>query len=93
MFIPREACLVLLQSLTLTVERYGASQVVLMVKSPPANARDIRDAGLAPEDPLEEGVATPCSILAWGTPWRPEPGKTLFCKARFPDIPSHHSHL
>ena len=93
MFVLREACLVLLQSLMLIVERYGASQVALMVKSPPANAGDIRDADLAPEDPLEEGVVTPCSILAWRTPWRPELGKSLFCKARFPDIPSHHSHL
>ena len=93
MFVLREACLVLLQSLMLIVERYGASQVALMVKSPPANAGDVRDVDLAPEDPLEEGVATPCSILAWRTPWRPELGKSLFCKARFPDIPSHHSHL
>ena len=31
----------------------GASQVALVVKNPPANARDVRDAGLIPgwEDP------------------------------------------
>ena len=37
-----------------------------MVKNPPANAGDIRDAGqsLGQEDPLEEGMA--CSrILVW----------------------------
>ena len=45
------------------------------------------------EDPLEKGMATPCSILAWRTPWREEPGKAFFRKARFPDIPSRHSHL
>ena len=47
-----------------------------MVKNPPANARDIRDAvrSLGQEDPLEEGVATHSSILAWRTPWTEEPG-------------------
>ena len=29
---------------------------------------------LEPEDPLEEGMATHCSILAWGIPWTEEPG-------------------
>ena len=31
--------------------------------------------GVSPvgEDPLEEGVATPCSLLAWRTPWTEEP--------------------
>ena len=43
------------------------SQVVLAVKSPPANAGGLRDAGssLGGEDPLEEGMATHSSILAW----------------------------
>ena len=47
-----------------------ASLVVLMVKNPPANAGDVRDAGssLGREDPLEEGVATHSSILAWRIP-------------------------
>ena len=26
------------------------------------------------EDPLEEGIATQSSILAWRTPWTEEPG-------------------
>ena len=41
-----------------------------MVKNLPANAGDIRDAGLTPElgRPLEEGVATHSSILAWRIP-------------------------
>ena len=26
------------------------------------------------EDPLEEGMATPSSILAWRIPWREKPG-------------------
>ena len=27
------------------------------------------------EDPLEKGMATHCSILAWSIPWTEEPGK------------------
>jgi len=27
------------------------------------------------EDPLEEEMATHCSILAWRIPWTEEPGK------------------
>ena len=39
--------------------------MVLLVKNPPANAGDIRGAGLIPlSDPLEEGMATHSSILA-----------------------------
>ena len=39
-----------------------------MVKNPPANAGDARDAGqsLGQEDPLEEEMATHSSILACG---------------------------
>ena len=29
------------------------------------------------EDPLEKGMATPFSILAWRTPWTEEPGGGL----------------
>ena len=47
-----------------------------MVKNPPANAGDIRDSvrSLGQEDPLEEGLATHSSILAWKIPWTEEPG-------------------
>ena len=53
-----------------------ASQVVLVVKNPPANAGDIRDVGSVSgwEDPLEEGMAAHSSILAWRIPWTEEPG-------------------
>ena len=52
------------------------SSHVSLVKNPPANAGDIRDARwtLHWEDPLEEGMATHSSILAWRTPWTEEPG-------------------
>ena len=49
-----------------------ASQVALMVKSLPVSARD---RSLGQEDPLEEGVATHSSILAWRIPWTEEPGR------------------
>ena len=47
-----------------------------MVKSPPANAGDGRDAGSIPGsgNPLEEGMAAHSSILAWRIPWTEEPG-------------------
>ena len=47
-----------------------------MGKNLPANARDIRDAvlSLGREDPLEEGMATHSSVLAWRIPWTEEPG-------------------
>ena len=46
-----------------------------MVKNPPANAGDSRVMGLisGSEDPLEEGMATHSSILAWRIPWTEEP--------------------
>ena len=51
---------------------WGASQVVLVVKNPPANAGDT---GLIPGlgRPPGEGMATHCSILAWRIPWTEEP--------------------
>ena len=47
-----------------------------MVKNLPVNARDVRDTGqsLGQEDPLEEGMATHSSILAWRIPWTEDPG-------------------
>ena len=47
-----------------------------MVKNLPASAGDIKDQvqSLGWEDPLEEGMATHSSILAWRIPWTEEPG-------------------
>ena len=47
-----------------------------MVKKETSDARDLRDMGsiLGQEDPLEEGMATHSSILAWRIPWTEEPG-------------------
>ena len=54
-----------------------ASQAALVVKNPPASAGGTRNVGSIPgsEDPLEEGMATHFSILAWRMPWTEEPGK------------------
>ena len=54
----------------------GASQVPLVVKNPPANTGDERDAGSIPswEDPLEKEKSTHSIILAWRSPWTEEPG-------------------
>ena len=56
-----------------------ASQAALIVKNPPANAGDVRDMFLSQgwENPLQEGMATHCSILAWRVPWTEEPGGLL----------------
>ena len=54
-----------------------ASQVVLMVKNPPANAGDARDVSLIPgsgrEGYLEKEMVPQCSILAWKIPWEKGP--------------------
>ena len=52
-----------------------ASHVALVVKNLPAKAGDIRDAvwSLGLEDPLEEGMITHSSILAWRIPWMEKP--------------------
>ena len=46
------------------------------VKNPPAlqKTQETRVPSLGWEDPLEEGMATHSSILAWRIPWREEPG-------------------
>ena len=51
--------------------------MALVAKSPPANAGVRRDVVgfLGWEDPLEEGMATHCSIPAWRIPWTEEPGR------------------
>ena len=44
-----------------------------MVKNPPA-MQETRVPSLGQEDPLEKGLATHSSILAWRSPWTEEPG-------------------
>ena len=70
------------QALTSTIWEAGlveleASQVALVVKNPPVNSGDIRDAGLIPgwRRSLEKGMATHSCIVAWRIPWTEEPGR------------------
>ena len=54
-----------------------ASKVAPVAKNLPANAGDGRDVvrSLGREAPLEEGMATHSSLLAWRIPWTEEPGR------------------
>ena len=50
-----------------------ASPVAQMVKNLPA-IQETQVQSLGQEDPLEEGMATHSSILAWRMSWTEEPG-------------------
>ena len=52
----------------------GASQVAQMVKNLPA-MQETQVQSVGWEDPLEKGMATHSSILAWEIPWTEEPGR------------------
>ena len=52
---------------------YGDSLVAQMVKNPPAR-QETWVQSLGREYPLEKGIATHSSILAWRIPWTEEPG-------------------
>ena len=54
----------------------GALQVALLVKNSPANAGDLRDAGLDPGLGRSSGGGhvTHSNILVWRIPWTKEPG-------------------
>ena len=45
-----------------------------VIKNPPATAGDMVQS-LGQEDPLEEGMVTHFSILAWRIPWTEDPGQ------------------
>ena len=52
-----------------------ASLVAQMVKSLPARQWEAQVRSLGGEDPLEKGMATHSSLLAWEIPWTEEPGR------------------
>ena len=58
-----------------------ASLVAQMVKDPSA-MQETQVRSLSQEDPLEKGMATLSSILAWRIPWTEEPGRlqSMGCK-------------
>ena len=72
-----------------------------MVKNLPPNAGDARDVGsiTGGEDPLEKGLATHSSILAWRIPWTEKPGRLWLIgsqksRAQLKQLSTHsHMHL
>ena len=54
--------------------RGRASLIAQLVKNPPA-MQGARVRSLGREDPLEKGMATQSSILAWRSPWTEESGR------------------
>ena len=50
-----------------------SSSLVAQIKNPPAMWETLVPS-LSWEDPLEKGMATHSSILAWRSPWTEEPG-------------------
>ena len=55
----------------------GVSLVSQLVKNPP-EMQESQVQSLDWEDPLEEEMATHCSILAWRIPWTEKPGRLQF---------------
>ena len=62
--------------MVLVAAHKGLPSLALVVKNPPANGENVRERvwSLCQEDPLEEGIATHSSILAWRIPWTEETG-------------------
>ena len=64
-----------------------------VVKNLPADATDeMQETGvrsLGQEDPLEKGMATHSSILAWKAPWIQEPGRLLSRRYKEWDMTEH----
>ena len=57
-----------------------------MVKNLPTTS-ETQVQSLGQEDPLEKGMATPSSILAWRIPWTGEPGGL---QSMWPQRVGHH---
>ena len=71
-------CLTLISSLVCLsfclIEVFVASLVAKKVRNLPA-IQETQVQSLGPEDPLEKGVETLSSVLAWRIPWTEEPGR------------------
>ena len=74
---PYSFCVLLLVIFVTLQLRHGASQVVQMVKNMSAVWKT-HVQSLGWEDPLEKGLATHFSILAWRIPWTEEAGGLQF---------------
>ena len=64
--------LLLFDLLNTPISTRGGSQVALVVKNPVQETKEMRVPSLGQEDPLEEGLSTPYSILAQRIPWTKE---------------------
>ena len=66
----------LIEETSQTLLYIWASQVVLVVKNPPASAGNTRDVGLMPgsEIPLEKEMVNHSSVLARKIPWTEQSG-------------------
>ena len=71
--LPLLHCYPWLLSLLRAYGMYWASLLAQMVKNLPA-MQETGVRSLGREDPLEKGMATHSSILAWRIPWTEEPG-------------------
>ena len=60
--------------LRMHLEAYGTSMVAQVVKNLPA-MQETWFRSLGREGPLEKGMATHSSVLAWKIPWMEEPGR------------------
>ena len=58
----------------LSLPKKGASLVAQMIKKNVPAILETQVRSLGWEDPLEKGMATCSSILAWRIPWTEEPG-------------------
>ena len=56
------------------LKNFRASLVAQLVKNLPAMQKTLVQS-LGQEDPLDKGMATHSSILAWKIPWMEEPGR------------------
>ena len=63
-------------SRTLLEQTLGSSLVAQMVKNLPV-MQETQIQTLGKEDPLEKGMATHSSTLAWKILWKEEPGRLL----------------
>ena len=59
----------------LSLPKKGASLVAQMIKKNVPAILETQVRSLGWEDPLEKGMATCSSILAWRIPWTEEPGR------------------
>ena len=65
------------------------------VKNPPAmqETQEMRVRSVSWKDPLEEGVETHSSVLAWEIPWTEEPGGLRFIGLQRVRYAEEHTHM